>query len=73
MLGISSRKEIACDSGYSQCLFYGRKWPLRKCLVYCATFLALMAGFEVGMIYAIGVSVGCLVGGSSTEWLPAFA
>lgn len=42
-----------CAVSWTQCLFYGRKWPLRRCLVYCAAFLALMAGFEVGMIYAV--------------------
>ena len=41
----------------SQCLFYGRKWPLKRCIVYFIAFIAVMAGFEAGMIYAVEVRI----------------
>ena len=49
-----------------QCLFYGREWPLKQCVAHCAIFIALMAGFEVGMIYAVKVSVSNVMGESLT-------
>jgi len=42
-----------CAVSWTQCLFYGRKWPLKRCLIYAVTFITLMAGFEAGMIYAV--------------------
>ncbi|KAF9780298.1 PQ loop repeat-domain-containing protein [Thelephora terrestris] len=42
-----------CAVSWSQCLFYGRKWPLRTCIIYFSIFIVLMAGFEVGMVYAV--------------------
>jgi len=36
---------------WAQCLLYGHKWPLKRCVLGCAALIALSAGFEVAMIY----------------------
>ncbi|KAF9780299.1 PQ loop repeat-domain-containing protein [Thelephora terrestris] len=41
---------------WTQCLFYGRKWPLKRCIIYGVALLALMAGCEMGIIYAVKYS-----------------
>lgn len=46
-----------CAVSWTQCLFYGREWPLKQCVAHCAIFITLMAGFEVGMIYAVKPSI----------------
>jgi len=42
-----------CVVSWTQCLFYGRKWPLKRCLIYAVIFTTLMAGFEAWMIYVV--------------------
>lgn len=38
---------------WAQCLYYGNKVPLRRVLLYLALLYAVLAGFEVGSVYAL--------------------
>jgi len=42
---------------WTQCLFYGRRWPLKRCIICGIGLLVLMGGIEVGIIYAVKSSV----------------
>lgn len=42
-------------NGARQCLYYGQKRPLMNCLLSLFAVLAVSAGFEAGMVYAVRV------------------
>jgi hypothetical protein len=40
----------------AQCMYYGQKRSKSVCIAFVLAFAVIMAGFEVGMVYAVRVS-----------------
>lgn len=41
---------------WTQCCYYGSKWPITRCVMIIIPLLAVMAGAEIGLIYGLRIA-----------------
>ncbi|KAI3320966.1 PQ loop repeat protein-like protein [Xylariaceae sp. AK1471] len=50
---------------WSQCMYYGQKWSLKKVFLFSTSFAVLLGGIETGLVFAVKIARD-----RGDEWVP---